>query len=644
MAFGTLVHEAETLLRNWLKEAKIGDGDRLPSERALAKTLGIRHYALNRAMARLVAEGLVSRQGYRLFGASQRPPAGAAPFTCHLVLAHRSIYLRSYRKTAKDLGIDLEVHSWETQEEAVALLHRLDDGKTQGVVFDPPFGYGIRYWEEAMARLVGNGIPAVCVGNPVDVCPSILGDYPRAVELAFEHLLEQGHREFALMCPPPWTASLTEIVTAWKNLCAQHGCAASAGRIQLPNNSLPLREDIADLVDRLAGEWNEVTALIDYTENDSNIPFLVEKLNARKKHLPRDLSLVSLRDAQILRTLTPPITVIEANFNLIQETAFRMVQRLARKRNDPGLPQGPFSIRIQPELILRGSTGPSRTAPPPSARDLPRLKKAPGATPAFLRSVQGPKDKAPRLEPCPDPNLETALLRPYEKIARVDASRFLELDLAPHMNRPLNFRRGWLGDLPLKNMAPGVRSIHGVPFRILGGPRRVDCGAVVFQSSVNTKGNAQELPTRLRVPIGAKVEAVYFLHGCGYARFLKPFATYSFLRGKKPVAEIALVPLGQPPADHPTGPVSPEFLRANIQDWWPDLPHFDFPEARMAPVNQSEAGEAVERHAYLYTLEWINPEPGKPIDYLDIAVNPAQSTTLGLLAVSALRTSVLKSR
>jgi hypothetical protein len=83
-------------------------------------------------------------------------------------------------------------------------------------------------------------------------------------------------------------------------------------------------------------------------------------------------------------------------------------------------------------------------------------------------------------------------------------------------------------------------------------------------------------------------------------------------------------------------PLPSDVAKANIQDWWPDMPHFNFPSARMAPINVTEITDTMQRHVYLYSLEWINPNPEIPISHLVIDVNPNQSTTLGLLAISVL--------
>ncbi|HEY8966402.1 MAG TPA: substrate-binding domain-containing protein [Candidatus Methylacidiphilales bacterium] len=625
MAAGSLVHDAEILLREWLRTSKFRGGERLPSERALAREFGVQHYALNRAMGRLVAEGRVVREGYKLFASSPAPAqsplrAGAgAPFVCHLVLARRSMRLRGYRRVARELGIGLVLHRWETFEEAVAVLRRLEPGQAEGVLVDPPFAHDSAPWEEAVARLVARGVPLVCVGVPARDVPSVLDDQPRSVGAALDHLLELGHRELALVSPPPVTPALAEILDAWRSHCRERGLAASAPRIHHASGPFPLREELDDFAARLAGEWRGVTALVGYTESEANMPHLFEALSRRGRPVPASLSLLCLRDSPSLRKLAVPVSVVESDYAVIHELAFLMLRRQARKQAEAGFSAAPVRIRVQPRLLLRGSTAPhpSRSAP-----------GAPAASPSRRPSPPAPagEDEAA---------LDAVLLRPYPLAAKVAASRFVPLDLASHANRPLHFRRGWLGDLPLRHLDPGTRLIHGVPFRILGGPRRTDCGAVVFHSAINSKGSARRLPVRLSLPVSGKAAAVYFLHGCGYARFLHPFATYSFFSGKKKVAAVPLVPLGPLPASAKADEAA--LRRANLQDWWPDLPQMDFPTARRVPLLQGEPGDDARRHVYLYTLEWVNPSPAKAIDRIEIEVDPAQSTTLGLLAVSLLR-------
>jgi hypothetical protein len=307
---------------------------------------------------------------------------------------------------------------------------------------------------------------------------------------------------------------------------------------------------------------------------------------------------------------------------LVHETAFHLIQRAVRKKRTLGILPPSCCIRVQSQFTQRNST------------------QSPASLPAGHHIAVTPRASTPERTHLTPEDCEACLRKAYPLAARASLSekpRFAPVDLATLVNRPLNFRRGWLGDLPLKQFPPGIHEIHGVPFNILGGPRRTDCGAIVFHSAVNITGKSRPLPDRVVIPINAKARSVYVLHGCGYAKFLNPFAKYRFMARRSCIEEVPLVTFGQPPPDYDPALQSPDAPKPNIQDWWPDFAHTDFPHARMAPLIESDEGTHLSRHVYLYTLEWINPEPDKLVDSLEISVDSTLSTTLGVLAVTALK-------
>jgi hypothetical protein len=201
----------------------------------------------------------------------------------------------------------------------------------------------------------------------------------------------------------------------------------------------------------------------------------------------------------------------------------------------------------------------------------------------------------------------------------------------------LNYRKGWLGDLPLKYPWSGGQVVHGVPFQVPGGRARTQPGAVVFRSAINQTGNRRPLPDRLRLEVGEQARAVYFLHGCGFAHVLSRFATYSFFSGLVLLGETGLVALGQPPPGEESGESWRGADGANIQDWWPDVPQPDFPSAWRVPVPDGESEAEASRHVCLYTLEWKNPTPERRLTHIVVEVDAEQTTTLGLLGISLLR-------
>ncbi|HSH95857.1 MAG TPA: substrate-binding domain-containing protein, partial [Roseimicrobium sp.] len=347
-----------------------------------------------------------------------------------------------------------------------------------------------------------------------------------------------------------------------------------------------------------------------------------------KLYVPKDLSLICLGDIPHLTTTNPPISTAAFDAQLIHETAFRLVQRLARKNQSTGLLPSPPCLAIHPYLVLRGSTRQVGSIAPIKKR----AESLPDASPVSLEHGATPADFKQALK--------AMLRRPYALTMTAEASRFSAIDLAPFVNRSLNYRKGWLGDLPLAHFGAGKHTIHGVPFQVLGGPSRTDRGAVIFRSLTNETGNAIGLPSRLKIPVRSRAAAVYILHGCGYTRLLSRFATYEFYAGTRRLGSVPLVALGQPPHDWDAAHFERNSQKANIQDWWSDFPHVDFPNARQAPVVPSDAEDKTHRYAFLYTLEWKNPFPDLTISHMEITVDPAQSTTLGVLAISVLAKGV----
>lgn len=635
MATAQLANEATKRLNDWLETANVKAGDRLPSERNLAKTLNVSLYALNRAMALLMAAGRVERRGYKNFltdagaeavagdassrSGSESPGARKAEKSpaCHVVVSRRSYYLSAYRRIAKDRQIDLKLHTWEATEEAAALLYELDRTDVYGVICDPPSAFGQESWMPAARQLARHGIPVVSNSFVGDDLSSVTGNVERGIELGVKHLVDLGHRQLALV-----TVEDSAIDACWRRCCADNQLTSStrsSERVSRDFAWLINRSEADALADLLTGDWREVTGLVVRICHWSALQRLVSELARKGRRVPAGLSIFAVGNATSLQTVQPRITSASIDMALWIETTFDLLQREMRLRERVGVLPPPAQLQVMPRLNLRDSTAAvagvkSKHLPQTAATTTVKDHSADTVEEQFAQMIR----------------------RPYSLAAKASLSerpRFAQVDLKPFANRPLRFRRGWLGDLPLLCLPPGEREIHGVPFRILGGTKRSDLGAVVFHSATNETGNARKLPETLRIPINARVEAVYILHGCGYARPLTPFARYTFHGAKGALGEVPLVSLGRQKNDAALAEVAAAG-KANIQDWWSDFPHVDFPHSRMVPLLDDGTG-AIKRHVFLYTLEWINPFPSRLVSHLEITADPSVTTTLGLLAVTA---------
>lgn len=612
MSYGTVVSDAIVTLRQWLQSSNPKPGERVPSERRLMSELGLTHNAVNRAMTRLIAEGVVRREGYKLYYGEER--AEPARLTCDLVVARRSYFIRGYRKTAKALGIDLRLHYYESVDESMAHLQRLNSRGTESVLFDPPHTLAAETWAPAMRRLIAHDIPAISIGQQAEGVFCVLGDFARAVRLVYRHLRELGHAEMALFTVPPRASTSAEIHEAWQALPWEKTGRASSRRIAFYEDA---REDVQALAQRLGGEWKNVTALVVHSVYEPIVPHLIDELARQKKQVPRDLSIIALGDLPHLATSVPSISAATVDFQILHETAFRLLQRLTREKQRTGLLSPAACLGVYPGLAVRESTRSLRG-------EVARGKDAGGAEAG---------------EPPPDSRqaLRAMLKRPYPLTLTAAPERFASVDISPFVNRSLNYRKGWFGDLPLAHFEAGRHRIHGVPFDVLGGARRTDNGVIIFRSRTNERGNARELPSRVRIPVDSKATAVYILHGCGYTRFMSPFADYAFYSGARKIGEVKMVALGRPPHDWSPAQIERDAKKANIQDWWGDFPHVDFPGTRQAPIVPPDDATIIQRYAYLYTLEWRNPHPQRKLTHIEVSVDAGQSTTLGLIALTVLR-------
>jgi hypothetical protein len=476
----------------------------------------------------------------------------------------------------------------------------------------------VSIWEPSTTRLVRLGIPVISVCQPAANVSCVLSDKTPGLELILDHLRGHGHGEIALFTVLPRSGAPEDAVAQWKWLCPRKGLKKSAGRI-LQQTGGPQAEHGAVLAGRLATDWKQVSAVVIEATKAYPVQDLLDELARLGMEVPKRLSLAFLSDPMPLVGSVPGVTAVVRDISLVVETAYLLAIRALRKKRESGLLLQPNIVRVQEKLIPRESTG----AGPFGENDPSRPRV----------SAPHPPGPVPLINPSSSVNLHFAIRRPYELTGKATDARFSELDLGPYVNRPLNFRRGWLGDLPLANFPPGRHSIHGIPFQVRGGSTRIDCGAVVFQSLHNTTGSNGRLPVKLEIPVDSRVAAVYFLHGCGYATPMNRFASYAFYHRKKKLGEIPLIALGSAPADSDAEAIA----QANIQDWWPDFPHYDFPHARMVPVAGNETSGNLQPHVFLYTLEWINPSPKTPLTRIEITSDPKQPTTLGVLAISILR-------
>ena len=185
-----------------------------------------------------------------------------------------------------------------------------------------------------------------------------------------------------------------------------------------------------------------------------------------------------------------------------------------------------------------------------------------------------------------------------------------------------------VGGLTLDWLDGGRRTIQGVPFEILD-PTDGELSCIALRSFRVQKTGDKELPSKVTIPVGRRVKALYILHGCGWAKQVK-VAQYRMIYDDGTKSTIDIIPYASG-SEHLD---VMERLRkeSTIQDWWPSLPQIENDRLRhVIVVNPNNLAEK----RYLYSLEWASPAPLKCVEHVELESDPKASTSIFVVAITA---------
>lgn len=178
---------------------------------------------------------------------------------------------------------------------------------------------------------------------------------------------------------------------------------------------------------------------------------------------------------------------------------------------------------------------------------------------------------------------------------------------------------GWGNRLPIPPLDPGEWLCHGIPFRLSGRPGG-DPSAVLLRSATCPELAGRPLPCRVSLRVGRKVRAVYFLHACGYPPPDGACGRYRLVFADGHAEPLPLVAGRRSLCPNPLRPRAGG-RGANIQDWHPLVRQIKTAAAR--PVCLVDVRRRLGDIGYVYTLEWRNPRPARPLARIEIEADRA---------------------
>ena len=589
-----------------LVDARSGDWEKLPTERELAERWKLSQAAVNRAASQLVAAGRLRREGYKLVPAG---PEGATIMGARVaVLTHRTLCFPGLEAEAARLGIHLEELFFSGRDTLRNDLRKAASRRVDGVVMR--LSEGGWEWDAEMAEFNRFGIPCVVCDEAPAGHAITTEDWRSAGSSLVAHLAAKGHTDIAFIGSLRHPKRSTLIRDAYTEACLGRGLTAASSRtVEAASHTLSA---VATAFVRLREQWPQTTAVVLY--DVSLLPALLGALRGAELKIPEDISVVAVGDSAAARDAQPGITCSGFDQRAIGHLALDQIcQQILHQRRFGRLPPARMRLRMESVLVERTSV---QTRADPSASAV---------------STSGPEsrlphvwsqDRATRLR-----EAETVSLSPHALAHDANIRDFAPLDLRPLATRSLIRQHGWLGNHPLLHLPTGPQTIHGVPFDVIDEKHNQGLAAIVLRAQRSHAHSEHPLPFNLTVPVGRRVRAVYFFHGCGNVGEPMAFAWYDFMLENKRPLTVPLVTKGM-------SPPAPDVPPPNIQDWWSDYPQFEAPGVKHAVVTAH--GDPFEYERYLYTLEWVNPHPQHKLREIRISSNPTQPTTLGVLAITLL--------
>jgi DNA-binding LacI/PurR family transcriptional regulator len=200
------------------------------------------------------------------------------------------------------------------------------------------------------------GVPVVAVAGHrhIEGVTNVLLDHARAAELALTHLYSLGHREIAFMRGQPFSSDSDE---RWKSLTA---VAERLGLAIKPELVVSLDRDLSSpelgypVIQQLLATRQPFTALVAF--NDISAIGAIRALRDFNLRVPEDVSVIGFDDIKAAAYTQPRLTTINQPLEEIGRIA---TQSLLNRIHDTVPPRD--EITVEPELIIRESTGPVKS-------------------------------------------------------------------------------------------------------------------------------------------------------------------------------------------------------------------------------------------------------------------------------------------
>jgi LacI family transcriptional regulator len=231
---------------------------------------------------------------------------------------------------------DLERRDWEAMR----------DRQVDGIITATA-----RHQDAVIGDIVASNVGLVLVNRRLEGEPiaAAVADDRRGIELAVEHLVELGHRQIAHVAGPLDLSTGRDRHDAFVDAIASAGLDPDPDLIEVADyfTEGPGARACAALFDR----GKPFTAIV--AGNDLIALGCYDVLSERGIDCPGEMSVVGFNDMPFADRFHPPLTTVRIHHYAIGAAAGEL---LLEQLTDPDAE--PRQVLLEPELVVRGSTGP----------------------------------------------------------------------------------------------------------------------------------------------------------------------------------------------------------------------------------------------------------------------------------------------
>lgn len=206
----------------------------------------------------------------------------------------------------------------------------------------------LRVDDQALTKLANDKFPVVLLGRlPRSKVSSIEFDNRSGAQAAVDHLVEQGHRQIALITHAPRTITgAQERISGYEDSLAAHGIAFDERLVRYGDYSSDSGYAAAM---SLLSSGQTFTGL--FVTADQVAMGVLLALHKRGVSVPDDIAVVSFDDNPTARFTIPPLTTVRLPFEEMGRQAGRMLLDMILGHMKPGR-----QILLETELIIRESS------------------------------------------------------------------------------------------------------------------------------------------------------------------------------------------------------------------------------------------------------------------------------------------------